>query len=79
MTDKEKEIWSFNVVKTKQGRAGIEIFGRCYLPEDLNSLMIKFLMEYVEEKLGRKPAGLVGTVPAYWNSLKRRLARESSV
>ena len=78
VTEEEKENWNFKCVMGKEGKCGFEIFNKTYYPEDLNGIMLKYLLSAASKKLNRKIKNIVGTVPAYWNSTKKRETKNSS-
>ena len=77
--ENEKLNWTFKVVKGAEGWAAIDVFGTPYTPQMLNSLMIEYLLQAASKKIGKEIKNVVGTVPAYWNSKRRLLTKESSI
>ena len=77
--ESEKLNWTFKVVKDDEGWAAIDVFGTPYTPKMLNSLMIEYLLQNASKKIGKEIKNVVGTVPAYWNSKRRLLTKESSI
>lgn len=81
----QKDIahWPFTVVSGPHGKPMIRVMHKGkqvdYFPEQISSLLLKYLKDCAEDFLGGKVTKAVITVPAYFQSTQRDLTKSAGV
>ena len=73
---KKGEGVTVSSIKRKMGRdEKLEIFGKIYTPEQISAIILTYIKNKSEEKLGKKIKGAVITVPAYFDDLQKNATK----
>lgn len=74
---KDIKISPFNIVKSPNGDAWVEIQGKQISPEQISAEILKKMKETAESYLGEKVTEAVITVPAYFNDSQRQATKDA--
>lgn len=67
-------------IKRKMGeKIKVQAGGKEWTPEEISAIILKYLIKYAEEKLGKKIKRAVITVPAYFNNDQRKATENAGV
>ncbi len=68
---------SYKVVGNKDGDACVEVGGKVFHPSEISAMILSYLKENAEQRLGKKVTGAVITVPAYFNDAQRQATKDA--
>src|SRR6266699_1580745 len=68
---------SYQVVKTDNGDASVEVRGKKYSPPEISAMILQKLKAAAEDYLGEKVTDAVITVPAYFNDAQRQATKDA--
>ena len=77
LTKKDQELVPYNIVKSGNGDAWVEIKGEKYSPSQISALILQKMKETAESYLGEKVEKAVITVPAYFNDSQRQATKDA--
>jgi molecular chaperone DnaK len=77
MTQKDKEMVSFKIVKAKNGDAWVKAAGNDVAPSQISAYVLMKMKETAENYLGEKVSKAVITVPAYFNDAQRQATKDA--
>ncbi len=72
-----KERLPYKLVEAENGDIWVEVGGKRYAPPEISALILTYLRECAEEKLGKKIEKAVVTVPAYFNDAQRQATKDA--
>ena len=67
----------YQVVKTDNGDAWVEVRGKKYSPPEISAMVLQKLKTAAEDYLGGKVSDAVITVPAYFNDAQRQATKDA--
>jgi molecular chaperone DnaK len=67
----------YQVVKTDNGDAWVEVRGKRYSPPEISAMILQKLKTAAEDYLGEKVTDAVITVPAYFNDAQRQATKDA--
>ena len=67
----------YQVVKTDNGDAWVEVRGKKYSPPEISAMLLQKLKTAAEDYLGEKVTDAVITVPAYFNDSQRQATKDA--
>jgi molecular chaperone DnaK len=67
----------YQVVKTDNGDAWVEVRGKKYSPPEISAMVLQKLKSAAEDYLGGKVTDAVITVPAYFNDAQRQATKDA--
>jgi molecular chaperone DnaK len=67
----------YQVVKTDNGDAWVEVRGKKYSPPEISAMVLQKLKTAAEDYLGAKVTDAVITVPAYFNDAQRQATKDA--
>jgi molecular chaperone DnaK len=67
----------YQVVKTDNGDAWVEVRGKRYSPPEISAMILQKLRTAAEDYLGEKVTDAVITVPAYFNDAQRQATKDA--
>jgi molecular chaperone DnaK len=67
----------YQVVKTDNGDAWVDVRGKKYSPPEISAMMLQKLKAAAEDYLGEKVTDAVITVPAYFNDAQRQATKDA--
>jgi len=67
----------YQVVKTDNGDAWVEVRGKKYSPPEISAMVLRKLKTAAEDYLGAKVTDAVITVPAYFNDAQRQATKDA--
>jgi molecular chaperone DnaK len=67
----------YQVVKTDNGDAWVEVRGKKYSPPEISAMLLQKLKTAAEDYLGEKVTDAVITVPAYFNDAQRQATKDA--
>ena len=67
----------YQVVKTDNGDAWVEVRGKKYSPPEISAMILQKLKTAAEDYLGEKVTDAVITVPAYFNDAQRQATKDA--
>ena len=67
----------YQVVKTENGDAWVEVRGKKYSPPEVSAMILQKLKTAAEDYLGEKVTDAVITVPAYFNDAQRQATKDA--
>jgi molecular chaperone DnaK len=77
ITDKDKKLVPYKIVKGKNGDAWVEAHGKSYSPSQISAMTLQKMKETAESYLGEKVEKAVITVPAYFNDAQRQATKDA--
>ncbi|GGC92934.1 molecular chaperone DnaK [Chelatococcus reniformis] len=77
MTQKDKDLVPYKIVKAKNGDAWVEADGKEYSPSQISAFILQKMKETAEAHLGQKVDQAVITVPAYFNDAQRQATKDA--
>ncbi|MEM7524162.1 MAG: molecular chaperone DnaK, partial [Pseudomonadota bacterium] len=77
MTQKDKDVVPYKIVKSKSGDAWLEAQGEQYSPSQVSAMILQKMKETAESFLGDKVDQAVITVPAYFNDAQRQATKDA--
>jgi len=77
LTERDKALFPYKVVRNTDGAAWIEIRGRKYSPSEIGAFVLMKMKETAENYLGRPVSRAVITVPAYFNDSQRQATKDA--
>ncbi len=77
MTEKDKDLVPYKIVKAPNGDAWLEADGKKYSPSQVSAFILQKMKETAEAYLGGKVEQAVITVPAYFNDAQRQATKDA--
>ena len=77
MTEKDKGLVPYNIVKADNGDAWVECRGKKYSPSEVSAFILQKMKETAEANLGEEVTQAVITVPAYFNDSQRQATKDA--
>jgi len=77
LTQKDKELVPYNIVKGENGDAWVQAEAEKYSPSQISAFVLQKMKETAEAYLGEKVAQAVITVPAYFNDSQRQATKDA--
>jgi len=77
MTEKDKGLVPYDIVKADNGDAWIECDGNKYSPSQISAFILQKMKETAEAYLGEEVTEAVVTVPAYFNDSQRQATKDA--
>jgi molecular chaperone DnaK len=77
LTQKDKGLVPYSIVKADNGDAWVESDGRKYSPSQISAFTLMKMKETAEAYLGQKVDQAVITVPAYFNDAQRQATKDA--
>ncbi len=77
MTEKDKGLVPYKIVKASNGDAWVEADGKQYSPSQISAFILQKMKETAEAYLGSKVTQAVITVPAYFNDAQRQATKDA--
>ncbi len=77
MTEKDKDMVPYKIVKAGNGDAWVEARGEKYSPSQVSAFILQKMKETAEAYLGEKVEKAVITVPAYFNDAQRQATKDA--
>ena len=77
MTNKDKDLVPYEIVKSKSGDAWVRARGDDYSPSQISAMILQKMKETAESYLGEKVEQAVITVPAYFNDAQRQATKDA--
>ena len=77
MTQKDKGMVPYNIVKADNGDAWVEVRGSKYSPSQVSAFILQKMKETAESFLGETVTQAVITVPAYFNDAQRQATKDA--
>src|SRR3546814_538027 len=77
MTEKDKGLIPYKIVKSDNGDAWVEADGKKYSPSQVSAFILQKMKETAENYLGEKVTQAVITVPAYFNDSQRQATKDA--
>ncbi len=77
MTDRDKEMVPYEIVKADNGDAWVQVDGTKYSPSQVSAFVLQKMKETAEAYLGEPVAEAVVTVPAYFNDAQRQATKDA--
>ena len=77
MTEKDKDMVPYRIVKADNGDAWVEAKGTRYSPSQISAYVLKKMKETAEAYLGAEVAQAVITVPAYFDDAQRQATKDA--
>ncbi|HEX9809418.1 MAG TPA: molecular chaperone DnaK [Alphaproteobacteria bacterium] len=77
MTQKDKGMVPYKIVKAPNGDAWVEARGETYSPSQISAFILQKMKETAESYLGEKVEKAVITVPAYFNDSQRQATKDA--
>jgi len=77
LTERDKALFPYKVVRNTDGAAWIEVRGRKYSPSEIGAFVLMKMKETAENYLGRPVTRAVITVPAYFNDSQRQATKDA--
>jgi molecular chaperone DnaK len=77
VTDKDKDLVSYRIVRADNGDAWVEAQGNKYSPSQVSAFILQKMKETAESYLGEPVTQAVITVPAYFNDSQRQATKDA--
>ena len=77
MTDRDKEMVPYDIVKADNGDAWVRVDGTNYSPSQISAFVLQKMKETAEAYLGEPVSEAVITVPAYFNDAQRQATKDA--
>src|SRR3979409_2658868 len=77
ITEKDKTMVPYHIVRGDNGDAWVEIRGKKYSPSQISAFIVTKMKETAEAYLGTKVTQAVITVPAYFNDAQRQATKDA--
>ncbi|MEO1249182.1 MAG: Hsp70 family protein, partial [Pseudomonadota bacterium] len=77
LTQKDKELVPYNIVKGENGDAWVQAENEKYSPSQVSAFVLQKMKETAEAYLGEKVEQAVITVPAYFNDSQRQATKDA--
>src|SRR3954467_6070182 len=77
LTEKDKGLVPYRIVRGDNGDAWVEAFGKRYSPSQISAFVLTKMKETAEAYLGEKIHQAVITVPAYFNDSQRQATKDA--
>jgi molecular chaperone DnaK len=77
MTEKDKGLVPYEIVKAKNGDAWVRAQGKDYSPSQVSAFILQKMKETAEVFLGEEVTQAVITVPAYFNDSQRQATKDA--
>jgi len=77
MTEKDKGLVPYSIVKAENGDAWVESRGEKYSPSQISAFILQKMKETAESFLGETVEQAVITVPAYFNDAQRQATKDA--
>jgi len=77
ITQKDKTMVPYKIVRGDNGDAWVEIKGKKYSPSQISAFILQKIKETAESYLGGKVSQAVITVPAYFNDAQRQATKDA--
>ena len=77
VTEKDKKLVPYKIVKGGNGDAWVEAQGKSYSPSQISAMILQKMKETAESYLGEKVEKAVITVPAYFNDAQRQATKDA--
>jgi molecular chaperone DnaK len=74
---KDKEMVPYNIVKSDNGDAWIEVEGKKYSPSQISAYVLQKMKETAENFLGETVTQAIITVPAYFDDAQRQATKDA--
>ncbi len=77
VTEKDKKLVPYKIVRADNGDAWVEAQGTKYSPSQISAMTLQKMKETAESYLGEKVDKAVITVPAYFNDAQRQATKDA--
>ena len=77
VTEKDKKLVPYKIVKGDNGDAWVEATGKKYSPSQISAMILQKMKETAESYLGETVTQAVITVPAYFNDAQRQATKDA--
>ncbi|NKB49254.1 MAG: molecular chaperone DnaK [Alphaproteobacteria bacterium] len=77
MTEKDKDLVPYEIVKGENGDAWVKAQGKDYSPSEISAFILQKMRETAEAFLGEDTPQAVVTVPAYFNDSQRQATKDA--
>src|SRR3981189_761408 len=77
ITEKDKTMVPYHIVRGDNGDAWVEIKGKKYSPSQISAFILTKMKETAEANLGSKVTQAVITAPAYFNDAQRQATKDA--
>ncbi|MER8467270.1 molecular chaperone DnaK [Mesorhizobium sp. M1396] len=77
VTEKDKKLVPYKIIKGDNGDAWVEAGGRKQSPSQISAMILQKMKETAEAYLGEKVEKAVITVPAYFNDAQRQATKDA--
>ena len=77
LTEKDKKLVPYDIIKNSNGDAWVEAKGKKYSPSQVSAFTLQKMKETAENFLGEKVTKAVITVPAYFNDAQRQATKDA--
>jgi molecular chaperone DnaK len=77
MTEKDKDLVPYKIVKGDNGDAWVEAQSKSYSPSEISAFILQKMRETAEAFLGEETPQAVVTVPAYFNDSQRQATKDA--
>ena len=77
ITEKDKKLVSYEIVKGENGDAWVEVEDKKYSPSQISAFILQKMKETAESYLGETVTQAVITVPAYFNDSQRQATKDA--
>jgi molecular chaperone DnaK len=77
MTQKDKTLVPYKIIKAANGDAWVEADGKAYSPSQISAFVLGKMKETAEAHLGSPVTQAVITVPAYFNDAQRQATKDA--
>ena len=77
MTEKDKDLVPYSIIKAENGDAWVASRGKNYSPSEISAFILMKMKETAEAHLGESISEAVITVPAYFNDSQRQATKDA--